>query len=142
VTGWNALAAPERLPAAQKFFLGAEIIVAYVKARRLLKRGSLDAVTAAIRGPTTPPPVPVEDSYAAGLRLGAATTRVLGALPRDPRCLTTSLVLTALLARRDIAARLVIGVRPDPFAAHAWVEQDGRPLLPPAPAPFERLLEI
>jgi Transglutaminase-like superfamily len=142
VTAGKALGDRERLPAAQKVSLAAEIIVAYVKVRRLLKRGSLDAVTAAMRGPTTAPPVPVEDSHAAGLRLGAATTRVLGALPRDPRCLTKSLVLTALLARREITATLVIGVRPDPFAAHAWVEQDGRPLLPPAPAPFERLLEV
>jgi Transglutaminase-like superfamily len=142
VKGENALSDRERLPAGQKLSLAAEIIVAYVKARRGLKSGGLGAVTAAMRGTTKPPPVPLEDSYATGLRLGAATTRVLGTLPRDPRCLTTSLVLTALLARRDIAATLVIGVRPEPFAAHAWVEQGGRPLLPPAPAPFERLLEV
>lgn len=130
------------MPAGQKIFLAAEIIVAYLKARHRLKRGSLGAVTAAMRGTPSPPPMFHEDSYATGLRLSRATRRVLAALPRDPRCLTTSLVLTALLARRDISGTLVVGVRPDPFAAHAWVEQAGRPLLPPAPAPFERLLEV
>jgi hypothetical protein len=76
------------------------------------------------------------------LRLGRVATHVLGILPHDPRCLTTSLVLTALLARRGIPAKLVIGVRADPFAAHAWVEHRGRPLIPPATAPFQRLLEV
>jgi hypothetical protein len=142
VTRVAALAARQQLSTAQKLFLAAEIAVAYVRARRRLKGGSLHAVAAAMRATTRPQPVPSEDGYATGLRLGAATTRVLGALPRDPRCLTKSLVLTALLARRDIAATMVIGVRTDPFAAHAWVEQGGRPLLPPAPAPFERLLEV
>ncbi len=89
-----------------------------------------------------PAPGWAEDPYGTGLRLGAAVTRLLGVLPRDPRCLQKSLVLTELLARRGIPATLVIGVRPDPFAAHAWVEHAGRPLLPPATAPFERLLEL
>jgi len=53
-----------------------------------------------------------------------------------------SLVLTALMARRGVPAMIVIGVCPDPFAAHAWVEYRGRPLLQPATAPFERLLEV
>lgn len=137
-----ALTPRQRLSKAQKLSLAAEIAVAYVRARRRLKSGSLRAIAVAMRATARPQPVPSEDGYAMGLRLGAATTRVLGALPRDPRCLTKSLVLTALLARRGIAATLVIGVRTDPFAAHAWVEQGGRPLLPPAPAPFERLLEV
>jgi Transglutaminase-like superfamily len=36
-----------------------------------------------------------------------------------------------LLGRRGIPSRVVIGVRTSPeFAAHAWVEQEGLPLLP------------
>jgi hypothetical protein len=126
----------------RKLVLSAEILVAYVRARWVLKRHSLPAVAAAMRVPAAAHPPHRERAYPAGLRLGMAVTRVLGTLPQDPRCLTKSLVLSALLARRGIAATLVIGVRPEPFAAHAWVEHDGRPLLPPATAAFERLLEV
>jgi transglutaminase-like putative cysteine protease len=132
----------ERLSAGRKLSLAAEILVAYARARRRLRSDGLRAAVAAMRGTRSLQPVPGDYGYPTGLRLGAATTRVFGALPRDPRCLIKSLVLTALLARRDIAATLVIAVRSDPFAAHAWVEQGGRPLLEPAPAPFERLLEV
>ena len=54
-----------------------------------------------------------------------------------------SLVLTAVLERRGIASRFVIGVRGagDDFLAHAWVEYDGLPLLP-AGDDFERLTEL
>jgi hypothetical protein len=54
-----------------------------------------------------------------------------------------SLVLTGLLARRGIESKLIVAVRPgSDFAAHAWVELDGRPLLEPALPPFERLAEL
>jgi transglutaminase-like putative cysteine protease len=142
MTSAEAIARRERLSPAQKLSLAVEIVVAYVRARRRLNSAELRAVAATMRGATRSRTPSDEDSYAAGVRLGAITTRVLGALPVDRRCLTASLVLTALLARRDIAATLVIGVRADPFAAHAWVEQRGQPLLPPAPAPFERLVEV
>jgi transglutaminase-like putative cysteine protease len=142
VNAAGALAHRERLPAASKLGLAAEIIVAYARARRALRRQSLPAAAAAMRRVSGHARRACDDAYGTGLRLGRVVTRVLGVLPRDPRCLTTSLVLTALLARRGIPATLVIGVRPDPFAAHAWVEHRGRPLLPPATAPFERLVEV
>ena len=54
-----------------------------------------------------------------------------------------SLVLTGMLARRGVYATVVIGVRPEPtFAAHAWVEVDGRPLLPDDESIYRRLVEI
>jgi hypothetical protein len=142
VTGASALARQDRIPAVGKLGLSAEILVAYALARRALRWQSLPAAAAAMRGPFGHGCRGCEDAYATGLRLGRVVTRVLGILPRDPRCLTTSLVLTSVLARRGIPATLVIGVRPDPFAAHAWVEHRGRPLLPPATAPFQRLLEV
>ena len=57
-------------------------------------------------------------------------------LPRPPRCLAQSLVLRRLLARRGLHSELIIGVRreDDAFDAHAWVEYDGQPLQPGAPA--------
>jgi hypothetical protein len=54
-----------------------------------------------------------------------------------------SLVLMALLDRRDIGSSLVIGVRPgERFGAHAWVELAGRPLLPRGESEFERFVEL
>ena len=142
MTSASALGRRERLSVAGKLELCAEIIVAYGRARRALRQRSLPAVAARMRRSANPAWLAGEDAYGTGLRLGAAVAHVLGVLSRDSRCLTTSLVLTALLARRGIPATLVIGVRSHPFAAHAWVEHRGRPLLPAATAPFERLLEV
>jgi hypothetical protein len=48
-----------------------------------------------------------------------------------------------LLARRGVAATLVIGVRPGAeFAAHAWVEREGRPLLPGGEPEYKRITEL
>jgi hypothetical protein len=138
----SALARRQRLPAGSKFALSAEIVVAYARARLALRRESLPAAAAAMRRAPDEAGPDRDDAYETAQRLARAVTRALGVLPRDPRCLTRSLVLTALLARRGIPATLVIGVRPDPFAAHAWVEHRGRPLLPPATPPFERLVEV
>jgi len=46
------------------------------------------------------------------------------------RCLTRSLVLQGMLARRGVPSDLRIGVRKDRgrFEAHAWVEHRGRPV--------------
>ncbi|AOJ68909.1 MULTISPECIES: lasso peptide biosynthesis B2 protein [Burkholderia] len=41
-------------------------------------------------------------------------------------CLQMSLALATHLRRENVPAQLVIGVRPMPFVAHAWVEVDGR----------------
>ena len=58
--------------------------------------------------------------------------RTLKLIPGDTRCLARSLVLTRLLARRGIPAKLVIGAQPAPdFRAHAWVECEGEPVLSP-----------
>ena len=41
-------------------------------------------------------------------------------------CLQRSVCTARLLRARGVAARLVIGYRPDPFLSHAWVEVDDR----------------
>lgn len=41
-------------------------------------------------------------------------------------CLQRSAALVYLLRRQQLPARLVIGYRPSPFSAHAWVELAGR----------------
>jgi hypothetical protein len=75
-------------------------------------------------------------------QLVASVMRLLGVLPTDSRCLIQSLVVLALLERRAVRSTLVIGVRVEPkFAAHAWVECDGEPLLPTGTG-FARLTMI
>ena len=47
-----------------------------------------------------------------------------------------------MLERRGIPQRLVIAVRPQPFAAHAWVEVEGEAVLPDADPGYERISEL
>lgn len=53
-------------------------------------------------------------------------------------CLQRSVCAVRLLRRYGLAAHLVIGYRPVPFVAHAWVEVDGR-VVNDSPAYRERL---
>jgi hypothetical protein len=128
----------------RKLALAAEILALYVGARWRLRGNDIRAALAGMRDArhrADPDGDPA--AHAAGLRYARAVTRVLGALPSDSRCLMQSVVLDALLARRGLRSAVVIGVRPGSnFAAHAWVELDGHPLLPPQRDEFERLLAL
>ncbi|HEU4978589.1 MAG TPA: lasso peptide biosynthesis B2 protein [Solirubrobacteraceae bacterium] len=120
--------------------LALEILAAYASVRRLLWRRDFPEALAAVRG-VRARRTAEGDPRAVGRGLGRAVARTLTPLPADSRCLVRSLVLLRLLARRDIPARLVLGVTPgERFAAHAWVEQDGVPVL--SPGGFERLAEL
>ena len=124
-----------------KLVLAAEVLAAYVSARRSLRRSGLRETLAQLRG--IQPTRQVVDPVADGRRLGRAVGRTLGALPADGRCLSQSLVLTRLLARRGVETQLVIAVRPgERLAAHAWVEHDGVPLLPPDRDKLEELVTL
>jgi hypothetical protein len=59
--------------------------------------------------------------------LRAETLVTFDSQPDD--CLPRSIALYRLLVRRGLHVRHIIGVRRVPFAAHAWVEYEGRPLL-------------
>ena len=135
--------AADRLGTITKLMLGTEVLVTYLRARRTVRRLPLPEALTQLRdrafgrtearglGPGTPD------------RLARATQRTLRMLPTDTRCLMQSLTLSALLARRGSPSRLVIGVSPgEEFGAHAWVELDGRPLLPPGGDTFQRLVEL
>jgi hypothetical protein len=139
------------LSAPAKARLALEVVASYPRVWWLLRRRGLRHTLAAVRrapaggaGPQLAP----EAARGAGLRLGRAVTRTLAFLPTDSRCLMRSLVLVSLLARRGIECRLVIGVRPgQELRAHAWVEHEGRALLPTgatraAPSPYVRLVEV
>jgi hypothetical protein len=133
-----------RFPVRRKVSLTREVLVAYVRVRWSLWRKGFPATLSVARQGTeavTPPEGACR--HLAGRRLASATVRVLDVLPSDSRCLTRSLVLTDLLAKRGIDSSLVIGVAPAPdFAAHAWVELDGEPLLPPIAWQYSRLVEL
>jgi hypothetical protein len=125
--------------------LALEVLGTYGRARWLLWRRDLPSVVVAIEAgaPQTPPSTERSSPLRLGARLASVTSRCLGALPTDSRCLVRSVVLMALLARRGIASSLVIGVRPGAqFEAHAWIERDGQPLLPAGGGAYSRLLEL
>jgi hypothetical protein len=127
----------------RKAVLAAEILAAYARARWLVARRPLPEAVAALRqarGSRAPSP---PDAVAEGRRLGRAVDRLLRPMPTDTRCLSQALTLTRLLAARRMDGVLVIGVAGgDDFEAHAWVELDGRPLLPSGDGRYERLTEL
>lgn len=135
------------LSAQQKLRLALEVLATYCRVRWWMRRGDLRGTVSRLRregrGEQLGDPSP-DGPRPGDLRLARAVTRTLSVLPTDSRCLVRSLVLTGLLARRGVASTLVIGVGTQPkFAAHAWVEHAGEPLLPPGDdGAFEKLLEI
>ena len=132
------------LTPARKARLALEIAATFLRVRRRVADRDLRNVISALRdepldavSPSAADPAPI------AARLANATRRTLRLLPGDTRCLSQSLVLSSLLARRGISSRLVIGVTPgDEFGAHAWVERDEIPLLPSHEREFERLTEL
>jgi len=134
--------------AAEKVRLTGEILATYARVRWLLWRRDLPETVAALRkqGATADtaarrPGAPPDRREA--IRLCHAVVRVLRLLPTDSRCLVRSLVVLAVLAARGREVELVIGVLPgESFAAHAWVELDGAPLLEAGVAGDGRLVEL
>ncbi|HEY2537324.1 MAG TPA: lasso peptide biosynthesis B2 protein [Solirubrobacteraceae bacterium] len=139
-SGWRE----EPLSNIQRARLAVEIVAAYVRARRSLRRAPIAAAIAGLRSDGEAPSDRVcADRLTQARRLGRAVTRTLAFMPGDTRCLARSLVLTRLLAQRGIPAKLVIGARADPdFLAHAWVEYEGEPVLAPGDGSFGRLVEL
>jgi hypothetical protein len=139
-----AVSAAEPLGTLDRLELAGEIALAYVQARRRLRREPIATAVVKLRARPTRPTVQAPASgVERAARLGRAVVRMLSLLPGDTRCLVRSLVLTRLLARRGIPARLVIGARIAPaFLAHAWVECGGVAVLDPGDGSFARLVEL
>ena len=137
----------ERVPLVQKPLLVAEILLTYATMRWRMRRGDVRKVVESTRaGAVSRRQVLSHGSPEAWLvarRLGNAVEKTLRMLPADSRCLIRSLVLARLLSVRSIPNTVVIGAHTDQsFAAHAWVEQGGRPVLPPQGFFESRLLEL
>ena len=133
----TAVAAPElerlmrrRMPPDVRVRVAVEIVATYAQVRRRMVRGDVREVVERLRRDAVDRHDPVA-AYRLGRRLAQPVRRTLDPLPWDSRCLMRSLVLLAMLARRGVVCRLVIGVRPgERLEAHAWIEHAGHPLLP------------
>jgi hypothetical protein len=132
-----------RLSLADKAALIAEVMRTYCLVRWNLHRVELEPLVERLRTakPTAGRPLSEEAAERHATRLGYVVGRMLRVVPTDAPCLVQSLVLTSLLAARGIPGQLVIGVTIEPFAAHAWVEHKGHPLLP-TEAVYRRLVEL
>jgi hypothetical protein len=135
------------LPVPLKLVLAGEIIAVYVSIRSRTRSVDVRDIVRSIRSRRPARPAHLEpgslEARLVAARLGHAVRRTLGALPGDSRCLIQSLVLSQLLSARGIPSSLVIGAHPQPdFAAHAWVEHEGRAVLPPLGFDESRLLEL
>lgn len=129
----------------ERVCLAAEIVAAYIRARRALRRASVTTVVAELRasGVHVRTTALTEDRSSEARRLGRAVTRALAMIPGDTRCLMQALVLVRILQRRGISTTLVIGVRTTPgFIAHAWVEYGGQPVLAAGDGLFDKLAEL
>jgi hypothetical protein len=134
-----------RLSLTRKLLLSLEILAIYCRVRVHLLRDEFPNALAALRDAGreagSPPESPV--TYMRAARLARAVQRTLGLVPADARCLMQSLVLTALLARRGIDTKLLIGVQPgEEFKSHAWVEYCGRALLPDSRGSYHVLAQL
>lgn len=134
-----------RLNPAERARLVLEILASYREARRALRGASIGSAVQALRGSAQADAARGTENELLfeAWRLGRAVQLTLRLAPGDTRCLTRSLVLTQLLARRGIPAKLVIGARAKPsFSAHAWIEHAGHPVLPAGDGSFGRLVEL
>jgi hypothetical protein len=133
----------QRLSQAERVRLIWEIVAAYARARRALGAAPIASVVARLRSEYPASRSEPADALEEARRLARAVMRTLALLPGDTRCLIRSLVLTRLLARRGIPAKLVIGARTAPeFLGHAWVEHRGEAILAPGDGSFGRLVEL
>ena len=124
--------------------LAAEILVAYTRVRWTMWTNEPPDAVAKLRAYAYRHPLAgYEDrELVAGWRLGRAVMKTLRPLPTDSRCLMRSLTLLTIMERRSLSPTLVIAVKPQPFAAHAWIELHGQPLLPAGEPGYERITEL
>ncbi len=128
--GVEAYLARERVPYRLRARLVVEVLATYVRVRRMLAGQDIVRVVAVLRdgeGDRLEP----ETAQRLARRLARPVVRTLRPLPVDSRCLMRSLVLIRMMARRGARCDLAIGAQSGTtFAAHAWVEHAGCPVLP------------
>ena len=128
-----------------KLAVAIEIVAEYGRVSWLLRRRGLARTLEILRGARRLRAArPGPDQRRRALGVARVATRGLAALPVvQSTCLTRSLVVTGMLARRGIPTSLTISVSsPEDFAAHAWVEWEGEPLLDPGDHTNARLATL
>lgn len=108
------------LPTARLFDV-AWLLIQEANARRALRRGGLDDRLTELN--SLRPQAPPSPARCLGLIAASEATRRYRSV--YDQCLPRSLVLTHALRQRGAQARLILGVTGSPFAAHAWVQEDG-----------------
>lgn len=134
----------DRLPLGRRLRLSLEVLLTYLRVRLVMRDDDAERAVSHLRSTFKGPPMAFEPGLEllVAWRLARAVITILERLPSDSRCLVRSLTLICMLERRGIPESLVIAVRPDPFAAHAWVEVANQAMLPAADPGYERLLEL
>ena len=130
---------------ASRVKLAVEILLAYVRVRWIMRANEAPQAVAKLRAYARRHPLVGDDrdlEIVAGWRLARAGMRTLGPLPTDSRCLMRSLTLLTIMERRGLSPTLVIAVKTEPFAAHAWIELNGTALLPAGQPGYERITEL
>jgi hypothetical protein len=108
----------------------AEVLMTYAHVRRLLAQHDIAAVVGILRDGIEDGLAP-ETARRVAARLRNPVFRTLTVFPWDSRCLMRSLVLLRMMSRRGARCDLLIGARGgSDFAAHAWIEYRGQPVLP------------
>ena len=136
----------EPLRPRERLSLVLEVLATYCQVRWTFHRRPLDDAVTILRAEPvrgSRGPAGDQEAFVPVERLGYIVQSVLRPLPTDSRCLMRSLVLTRVLARRGLRSSLHIGVATEPqFAAHAWVEYAGKPVLPSYGVAFSRLHQL
>jgi hypothetical protein len=134
----------DKLAPGQRLRLAAEVLWTYTRVRWVMRDDDAERAVTRLRGRKSAQvrKLAEGEQFVAAWRLAHVAGRVLNLLPTDSRCLFRSLTVMCMLDRRGLEQTLVIAVRPRPFAAHAWVEVDGHPVLRGADSGYERLLEL
>ena len=70
----------------------------------------------------------IDENSADILTVLESVDRVLGPSAKTTQCLIRSYASCLILYGRGIPVRFRIGVRPNPFKAHAWIEKNGVPI--------------
>jgi len=135
------------MPLLSKVVLGSEIVLAYLATRIRMGHEDLPELVSISRSTAGAPQARLQpgspEACMVAARLANAVNRTLEFLPTDARCLAQALVLSRLLSARGISSKLVIGAHSKPlFAAHAWIEHEGQPILPQHEFRESRLVEL
>lgn len=109
--------------------VGSAFVVLCAARLRVRTQGISRTLAWACRLPSPRPAPHGSASVDEALQVAEGVAMAGALFPGRARCLEQSLALTRLLRLRGIPAELRFGVRPHPFAAHAWVEVEGEPLL-------------